>query len=212
MNALNRVVLVVLLLIAIPVCAIALVFPLPILQAIGGQVTALVDFLNRLQVYVRVPLGILFALALDIIFILFLVLEMRRPAAKAIRVRRVVGGDVLVGVGSIADGIKYEVDQLAGILRTRPKVSGKRGSVILELDVDIAAGMEVPQKAEQIVETVRQVVEERMGLKLARPPKVNLRTVSYPSVPRVPARPKEGPPALPKAEPPAVEPGLKPME
>jgi len=212
MNALNRVVLVVLLLIAIPVCTIALVFPLPILQAIGGQVTALVDFLNRLQVYVRVPLGILFALALDIIFILFLVLEMRRPAAKAIRVRRVVGGDVLVGVGSIADGIKYEVDQLAGILRTRPKVLGKRGGVILELDVDIAAGMEVPQKAEQIVETVRQVVEERMGLKLARPPKVNLRTVSYPSVPRVPARPKEGPPALPKAEPPAVEPGLKPME
>jgi hypothetical protein len=212
MNAFNRVVLAVLLLIAIPVCTVALVFPLPILQAIGGQVAALVDFLNRLQVYVRVPLGILFALALDIIFILFLVLELRRPAAKAIRVRRVAGGDVLVGVGSIADGIKYEVDQLAGILRTRPKVSGKRGGVILELDVDIAAGMEVPQKAEQIVETVRQVVEERMGLKLARPPKVSLRTVSYPSVPRVPARPKEGPPALPKVEPPAIEPGLKPME
>jgi hypothetical protein len=212
MNAFNRVLLVVLLLIAAPVCTIALVFPLPILQAVGGQVVALVDFLNRLQIYVRVPLGILFALALDIIFILFLVLELRRPAAKAIRVRRVAGGDVLVGVGSIADGIKYEVDQLAGILRTRPKVSGKRGGVILELDVDIAAGMEVPQKAEQIVETVRQVVEERMGLKLARPPKVSLRTVSYPSVARVPARPKEGPPALPKVEPPAVEPGLKPME
>ena len=212
MNALNRVVLVVLLLIAIPVCTVALVFPLPVLKAAGEQMAVLANFLNSLQAYVRLPLGILFALALDIIFILFLVLELRRPRAKAIRVRQVAGGDVLVGAGSIADGIKYEVDQLAGILHTRPKVSGKRSGVILELDVDIAAGTEVPQKAEQIVEAVRQVVEERMGLKLARRPKVNLRTVSYPSVPRVPARPKESPPALPRVEPPAAAPEIKPVE
>ena len=211
MNVFNRVVLVVLLLIAIPVCTVALVFPLPILKAVGEQVAALANFLNSLQVYVRLPLGILFALALAIIFILFLVLELRRPRAKAIRVRQVAGGDVLVGAGSIADGIKYEVDQLVGILHTRPKVSGKRNGVILELDADIASGTEVPQKAEQIVEAARRVVEERMGLKLARPPKVNLRTVSYPSVPRAPARAKEAPPALPRVEPPAAPPEIKPV-
>jgi hypothetical protein len=201
MNVVNRVVLVILLLAAIPLCTILVVWPVPVLEAAGVQLAALVAFLNSLQWYVRALLGILFALTLNIIFILFLVLELRRPTPKAIRVEKATGGEVLVGVRSIADGLRYEIDQLSSVLRSRSKISARRGGVVVELDVEMAAGIDVPEKAEQIVETARRVVEERMGLKLARPPRVNLRTVSYPSTPRVPARPREGWPAVPERQP-----------
>lgn len=192
MNAVNRVLVVILLLIAIPLCTMLLVLPVPVLEAVGGQLTALVDFLNRLQWYVRVPLGILFALTLDVIFILLIILEVRRPTPKAIRVEQTTGGEVLISVTSIADRLQYEIDQLSSVLRSRAKVSGKRGGVVVELDVETAAGIDVPQKAEQIVETARQVVEEKMGLKLARPPKVNLRAVPYPTAPKaLPPAPQE---------------------
>jgi hypothetical protein len=189
MNAVNRVWAVLMLLVAIPLCTILLVFPMPVLEAIGAQSTALLDFVSRLQWYVRVSLGILFALALDVIFILLIVLELRRSTPKAIRVKQTAGGEVKVGVGSIADRLKYEIDQLSSVLRTKPKVLAKRGGVVLELDVETAAEIDVPAKAAQIVETARQVVEEKMGLKLARPPKVNLRAVPYPSTPRRPSAP-----------------------
>jgi hypothetical protein len=65
------------------------------------------------------------------------------------------------------------------------------------MEVETAAGVDVPVKAEQIVETVRQVVEESMGLKLARPPKVDLRAIPYPKTAKAPARPKA--PELPAA-------------
>ena len=200
MNTVNRVWVVLTLLLAIPLCTIVLVFPMPALEAIGLQSAALLDFVSRLQWYVRVSLGILFAVALDIIFILLVVLEVRRSTPKAIRVKKAAGGEVQVSVGSIADRLKYEIDQLSNVLRTKPKVLAKRGGVVLELDVETAAEIDVPAKAEQIVATARRVVEEKMGLKLARPPKVNLRAVPYPSTPRYsgpPSPPQTGVPAAP---------------
>jgi hypothetical protein len=173
MNAVNRVWGVLTLLVAIPLCTILLVFPMPVLEAVGVQSAALLDFVSRLQWYVRVPLGILFAVALDIVFILLIVLEVRRPTPKAIRVKKAAGGQVQVSVGSIADRLKYEIDQLSNVLRTKPKVLTKRGGVVLELDVETAAEIDVPAKAEQIVETARRVVEEKMGLKLPSPPKMS---------------------------------------
>ncbi|MBL7063241.1 MAG: alkaline shock response membrane anchor protein AmaP [Anaerolineae bacterium] len=188
MNTVNRILLAILLLVAIPLCTILLVLPVPVLEAAGWQLAALVNSLELLDPFVRVSLGILFALALDIIFVLLIILEVRRPTPKAIRVEKTAGGEVLISVASIADRLKYEVDQLSGVLRSKSKVSAKRSGVVVELDVEMAAGINVPEKADQIVEAARQVVEEKMGLKLARPPKVNLRAIPYPTTPSTPKR------------------------
>jgi len=197
MNAVNRVVLVVLLLVAMLLCTTVLVAPVWAFDAIVRQLATLADFLDSLQWYVRVPLGILFALTLDVVFILLITLEVRRPARGSIRVEKTAGGEVLISVASIADRLKYEIDQLSTVLRTRPEVSGKRGGVVVELDVETAAGINVPEKAEQIMEVAHRVVEEKMGLKMARPPKINLRAMPYPKTPKAPAAPQERPPALP---------------
>lgn len=196
MNGVNRAIIVILLLIAIVLCSVSLVLPLPVLDAVAQQSDALLEFLDSLQWYARVGLGILFAVALDIVLILLIVLEVRRPKPKAIRIENASGGEVQISIASITDRLRYEVDQLSGILHVKPQVSAKRKGVVIELDVETAAGTQVPEKAEQVMRAARQVVEERMGLKLARPPKVNMHAVPYPKTPKssTRARVKEEPP------------------
>jgi hypothetical protein len=192
MNVLNRIVIVILLLLAMVVCSVLLVVPAIWPENFFGtvveQATLWAEWLMSLRPYARVALGGLFALTLNIIFIFLLIMELRRPKPKAIRVEKSAGGEILVSVASITDRLRYEVDLLPYVLRCKPKVSAKRGGVVVELDVETAAGVDVPEKAERIVETARLIVEERMGLKLARPPKVQLRAVPYPSTPTTPKR------------------------
>jgi hypothetical protein len=102
MNTMNRALIVILLLVAIVLCSVLLVAPVRVLGAVAQQSVALVDFLNSMRTFVRVGLGILFAAVLDIILVLFLIAEVRRPAQKAIRVKKTSGGEVQVSVNSPA--------------------------------------------------------------------------------------------------------------
>jgi hypothetical protein len=203
---------VLLVLIVMVSCTLVFVAPTPVLNALAGQSADLADSLDfelySAQWLTRLVVGIFFALLLDAILVFVLVLELRRPSRKAIRIEKAAGGEVQVSIASISDRLKYEVDQLTDILNTRPRLSGKRSGVAVELDVDAAAGVNVPEKAGVIVETARQVIEDDMGLKLARPPKVNLRVVSSPKGRRYPARPREAQPVepAPEGEAPLAEP------
>ena len=212
MNAFNRVSVVILLLVAILLWTVVLVLlalGVPVLEAIGEQFISWGEFVNSLRWFVRMLLGFLFAVAVDIVLILLVVAELRRPKRQSIRVAKAAGGEVQVSVASIADGLRYEIDQLSSVLRSRSKVSAKRGGILVEIDVETAAGIDVPAQAAHIVETARRVVEDRMGLKLARSPKVNLRAVPYPSAPR---GPRVSPPVVPAPAdvPPVAAPDVAP--
>ena len=177
MNTFNRVVLIILLLLAMVLCSLTLVVPLRSLQIISQQAQALADLMGRIRGVVRLPVGILLALIVDLVAVLLIVIEVRRPAAGAIKVEQASGGEVTLSVASIADQLKAELHQLPEIVQAKPKVSAKRRGVFVEVDARISAQSGVPNKAERIVETIRQVVETKMGLKLARPPKVNIEAV-----------------------------------
>lgn len=180
MNAVNRFLIVILILVVMVMCTLVLVMPISMLRAVEDQSSTIVGALEDLGLLIRLPLGIFLALLLNFILVLVLILELRRPVPKFIRVEGTSGGEVQVSVVSIADRLRYEVDQLTSVLRTKPKVAGRRRGIAIKLDVETVAGIDVPQKADLIVETARRVVEDKMGLKLARPPKVNLRAVPYP--------------------------------
>ncbi|MCJ7738158.1 MAG: hypothetical protein MUQ10_12740 [Anaerolineae bacterium] len=184
MNTFNRMLLVILLLVAIPLCTLVLVFPVPVLQTVGANAQAMAETLSPMDVALRLVLGILAALVLNIILIVFIILELRRPKPKAIEVEQLAGGQVLVNVGSVADRLRYEVDLLPGVLRTKPRVTSKKGGVVVELDVEAAAGLNVSESAVPIVDLVQDVIENKLGLRMARPPKVQLHTVSYPKTHR----------------------------
>jgi hypothetical protein len=177
MNTFNRVVLVILLLVAMVLCSFVFVVPVQTLRVLAQQAGGVADFFARVRPVVRLAVGILLAVIVDLVGILLIILEVRRPAARSISVEQASGGEVTLSIASIADQVKAEVNQLPEVLQAKPKVTAKRKGVVVELDAKIAAEAGVPGKAERIVETVRRVVEEKMGLKLARAPKVNIEAV-----------------------------------
>jgi hypothetical protein len=202
MNTVNRVFVIVLLFVIGFVCTVVLAMPVRILDALARQAMVIADSVRQLGYHtpewlVRVSLGGLFALAVDIIIVLLLILELRRPKPKFIRVEKASGGEVQVSVTSIADRLNYEVNALADVLNVKSKVSAKGRGVVVEMNVQMTAGTDVPGKADQIVETAQWVVKDKLGLKLARPPKVKLRSVPYPRTPtRAPRAPAPPPPEI----------------
>jgi hypothetical protein len=88
------------------------------------------------------------------------------------------GDEVTVSVASIADQLKTEVAQLPSVLQARPKVSVRRKGVVVDLDVKIVTKGELLEHAEAVVETVQRVVEQKMGLRLACPPTVNIEALT----------------------------------
>jgi uncharacterized alkaline shock family protein YloU len=187
MNGLNRVLVVALLLLAIPLCTILLIFPQQATDTVIGWLSSLLTTLEGIQWYVRGPLGIVAALVVDAGLILWLYFELRRPKNKPIRIKKATGGTVTLGVSSIGERLTYDLDQLPGVLRVRSHVSTRRDGVLVELDLDIATGINVPEEASRVVEVVQRVVEEDLGLKLARPPKVNLHTIAKPKGKKTPS-------------------------
>lgn len=189
MNILNRVLVVLLVLLLIPVCVALFLAPVPVLRTVGTQLQVWADGLAVQPPILRIAVGVLFALAWVVVAVLLLVLELRRPSPRTARVGKVGGGEVEVSLRSIAERIAYDVDQLPGVLRTRPKVSVRRGRVVAEVEVDMAGDFEIPARAADVVEVVRRSVEERVGVQLAQPPKVHLRAT--PGAPKVPVEPVE---------------------
>ncbi|MGD2164814.1 MAG: alkaline shock response membrane anchor protein AmaP [Anaerolineae bacterium] len=187
MNTFNRVVLVVLLLAVMGVCSLILILPLRTLWTVAQQANALARWLELVRPVVRLPAGILLALIVDLVGILFIVLEVRRPPAKSINVEQASGGEVTLSVASIADQLQVGLSQLPGIMQVKPKVSAKRKGVMVELDARISADAGVPDMAEKMVEKIQHVIEEKMGLNLARPAKVNIEAVRDKAGQRPPA-------------------------
>jgi hypothetical protein len=180
MKTVNRIIVVALLVVSTMLCCVLLAGAKWVIPALADQLNLLAKSIESAPWYQIVIPGVILAFVVDFILVSLIIIEMRQPKVKFIHVEKAAGGEVEVSVASIVDRLRHEVDALPGVLKVSPRVSGRRGGVAIHLDVDIAAGLDVPVQAGQIVETVRQAVEEKMGLKMAKTPRVKLRTVPYP--------------------------------
>ena len=179
MNAFNRVMTILLfvtLMIIIPMVAIFTDGTLGVLQGFINAASA------GMSIFYRVIL-ILVGVISFLICGLVLYLEVRRPPRRRVRVRKVSGGEVELAVESIEQRLEYRVDQLPDVVKVIPKVRARRSSVDVELNVETSPDIDVPMKTDEVCQVARDVVEDRMGLKL-RKIKVNLRHAPYHEIPQ----------------------------
>jgi len=176
MNLFNRVVTILLF--------VTLMIAVPILMILPTQIAGLVQqyldgVSSGLSVFHRAVLVMLGIISF-IICGLVLYLEFRRPARKMVRLESATGGEVELAVESIAQRLEYRVDQLPDVVRVRPEVKPRRKSVDVELYLETTPDIDVPAKTEEVCQVAREVIEERMGLKL-RKIKVNIKHAPYPA-------------------------------
>lgn len=175
MNAVNRVVMILLLLLLIALCTLALIVPVPVLNAISIAAGNMARSLGSIPWYVLLPVGLLIALIFDLALVILLYLELRRPSLKTIRVSRAGGGEVELSVASVAERLRQELCALPFVVSCTPRISAQRRGVAVRLDVETTPDIVVLDKSAEIIEAARRVLEEGLGLELARPIKVNLR-------------------------------------
>ncbi len=183
MNVFNRIVVVLMLLFSIPLVLLLIgivVFPVQAADVLSALVGGLrnVSTLTRLLI---IALGLLWL----IVDVILLWLELRRPSGvSTVRIKQISGAEAELSTESIEARLAYNIDQLPDVIRVSPTVIGRGKGVEVILDVETQPDIDVPTKTEEIVNVARQVVEERMGLELARI-RVNIRHAP------VPKRPKE---------------------
>lgn len=170
MNFINRTLIVLQLLIAIALA--------PTLIAIILLRPTWFDSLNNVsRVFTTGPNAVLtqlicIALAAigGLIAVLFLFLEVQRPAIRRLKVQQVVGGEAEITSEAIVHRLEQAILQIPDVTRVRPHIAAaKKGNMVdLFLEVETAPDVNVPQETQQVLTTARSVIEDKMGLKAGK--------------------------------------------
>jgi uncharacterized alkaline shock family protein YloU len=90
----------------------------------------------------------------------------RRPRTKTIKVQKVSGGEAELTTDSIASRLEHNIDQLADVVKVKPIISSGRKGVLVDLELETTPEIEVPMKTEEVQQLTKEIIENRMGLKL----------------------------------------------
>ncbi|MBI5879417.1 MAG: hypothetical protein HZB53_17350 [Chloroflexi bacterium] len=106
-------------------------------------------------------------------------LEVRRTSRDSIRITKIGSSEASLSMQAVAQSLVYYVDALPGIVRVRPRLTADAKSVSVRLDVETTPDIEVRTKTDEIAQTARMVVEERLGLTL-KSLQIHLHHTSFP--------------------------------
>jgi uncharacterized alkaline shock family protein YloU len=200
MNLFNRIVVILLLVVSIPVLTVVLVVPQNVLVNLGDQMMSFGYSVNNIQPsWLRLAGGILIALIWDALAVFLIFREIKSKRNRYISVKEVSGGMAKINPDSIRQQLEYAIDPLPGIVKVKPKVTAKRDKVRAEVEVTVHATSNVPDLATNLVKVIRQVLTTELGLQVAGDPQVRI-TVATPDQ-KQPPREEPEPEPLPETEP-----------
>ena len=183
MNVFNR--LVVILLILLIILATALIVIVP--EYTFWLLSAAFDELRQISSnYMQSGDRLLFAGgrvivggALVLACLILIWLELRRPRKRTIRTQKLSGGEAHITVDSIEQRLAYNIDQLPDVVKVNPHIDGRARGVDVNLLLETSPDIDVPMKTEEVIEVTREVIVERMGLKLGKV-QVKIKHAPYP--------------------------------
>lgn len=177
MNVFNRAVVILEILLLIVLLIVSAVFPTEVLDRLLYTLdlarSALVS--GGLATYVFFLLA---AIVLVLLLVALLWLELRPAPKKAVAVRNVSGTKADMSTASVEQSLQYRIGEIAEVLKVKPIVRGSRGGVKVAIDLETTPDIDVPAKAAEVAQAAREVVEGKMGLKVAGI-KVHIRQAAY---------------------------------
>lgn len=181
MNTINRVIIVVALLALMAALTAVCVVPHVIFTTVGQWMVELGRYFDSAQPAWRLILGLLLAVALDIILLLLIFLEVRPGPRRFIRVQQVTGGMATISTESITQQLAYQLDPIPGVIKVTPKVNAKGDKVRAIVDVEVTAGSDVPALATELMEAVKTVLADSLGLQVYGQPEVRIKVAPGPT-------------------------------
>ncbi|HSR34829.1 MAG TPA: hypothetical protein VLY63_30030 [Anaerolineae bacterium] len=183
MNVVNRLIVVLLLLLIIVATALFVIVPQETMRLVATTFDWLlqgtVDYMNSsARLYFaggRILAGGLLVFAC----LILLWLELRQPRKRTIRTQKLTGGEAHIAINSIEQRLAYNIDQLPDVIKVSPHITGRSRGVDVDLLLETSPDVDVPMKTEEVLEVTREVIGERMGLKLGKV-QVKIKHAPYP--------------------------------
>ncbi|MGD9146743.1 MAG: hypothetical protein PVG56_14350 [Anaerolineae bacterium] len=184
MNVFNRLLVVALLLLIIIAAALFVLVPQQTLRFVSVTFDWLLQwttaYMRSDNTRLLFAAGRLIGGGLVIIACLFLLwLELRQPRKKTVRVQKLTGGEAHIAVSSIEQRLAYNIDTLPDVVKVSPRISSRTRGVDIDLLLETSPDIDVPMKTEEVLEVTREVIVERMGLKLGKV-QVQIKHAPYP--------------------------------
>jgi len=107
------------------------------------------------------------AIALIFLLIILLWLEVRPQSTSRVIVRGRDGTRAEVSTGAVAQTLQKHVDEIEDVFNVKSSVRGKRGGVQVLLTLETTPEIDIPAKMEEVSQAARQLIETKMGLRVA---------------------------------------------
>ncbi len=109
-----------------------------------------------------------------IVSLLIVQVEIRPEKRRAVHLAQVQGGKAELSTESIAGRIRQTTESMPDVRQVTPAVTSRGRSVDVHLGLTANPGIDVSQKASEIVQVVRNLVEKDIGVKVNKL-KVNIK-------------------------------------
>ncbi len=171
MNVFNRVAMILLLLIALVGGVLVALFPLTTLFIVDQWATTLYNALATL--YMTNPWMFYIAQGVTVVGLVLLLgtlllLEIRRGRPRMVTVVTEEGHQAAIDLDSVAMRLAYHLSQVADVVEAKPQVRARGNALYVTAVVVTSPDIDVPMKTQEILHLLREVVEERMGLRLGK--------------------------------------------
>ena len=171
MNVFNRLVVIVLLFLIVILVAVVVLVPRESLRTVAVTFDWLqqgaTNYLQNDRLLFAAGRIVIGGLAV-IAALVLLWLELRRPRKKTIRAQKLAGGEAHIATESIEQRLAYNIDQLPDVVHVYPRIIGRSRGVDVDMVLETTPEIDVPMKTEEVLQVTREVIVERMGLKLGK--------------------------------------------
>ncbi len=167
MNAVNRVIVIVELVIVLALMPISIVALLFFRSNLVDTTGGLMGGANAAFTQTICIGG---AAVLFVVAILLLFLELQRGPSHHLRVTQVTDGDVEVTPDAMILRLEQAVMQIADVVRVKPRIAavGRGNAVDVVVELETGLDVNVPKKTQEVIAVVKQVMEEQMGLHVGK--------------------------------------------
>jgi len=177
MNTFNRIIMVLVIMVALVVVAFIMIRPL---QAVDFAKLGLRYFEEGIfeeqffYIFLAVTGG------LELILLIFLWLELRRRRRQSVQVEIEGGGRAKLGTSSVAQSLEYRIDELAGVRKVKPRIKSRGKDLDVVIDLDTSPSVNIPVLSAKVVDLCRDILEGQLGVKIHKKVQVNVKHEPYP--------------------------------
>ncbi|NOZ48866.1 MAG: hypothetical protein GXP37_02310 [Chloroflexi bacterium] len=183
MNQVNRVVAILFFLLLLVFFVGLGLFPTDMVNWLQVQLSTLTNHIARFQAFDPTNFNlarIAVVVAALLVFLPLLMAEFSRRSEALVRLQTSTGA-AQVTTDSVGRRLAWHLDQLADVITVTPAVRSRGELVDVVLDVETSPEIDVPMKTEEVMLVTREIVEDRMGLKMGKLD-VRIRHSDYPEV------------------------------